>query len=138
MTTPLLLDTCAMIWMGEDAPVAPAAVAAMDKAGIDGTSVLVSPISAWERAMLVAKGRIRSPLSPKAWFDRILSIGGLKLAPLSPDILADASFLPEPLHRDPADRIIIATARALDLTIITRDTLILDYAAQGHVRAIAC
>ena len=138
MTTPLLLDTCAMIWMGEDAPVAPAAVAAMDKAGTDGTPVLVSPISAWERAMLVAKGRIRSPLSPKAWFDRILNIGGLKLAPLSPDILADASFLPEPLHRDPADRIIIATARALDLTIITRDTLILDYAAQGHVRAIAC
>ena len=138
MTTSPLLDTCAMIWMGEDAPIAPAAVTAMDKAGADGTPVLISPISAWERAMLVAKGRLRSPLSPKAWFDRILSVGGLKLAPLSPDILADASFLPEPLHGDPADRIIIATARALDLTIITRDKKILDYAAQGHVRAIAC
>lgn len=88
--------------------------------------------------MLVAKGRIRSPLSPKAWFDRVLSVGGLKLAPLSTDILADASFLPEPLHGDPADRIIIATARAFDLTIVTRDKLILDYAAQGNVRAIAC
>lgn len=138
MNTPLLLDTCAMIWMGEDAPIASAAVTAMDSSEASGTPVLVSPISAWERAVLIAKGRIRSPLSPKAWFDRILRVGGLKLAPLSPDILADASFLPEPLHRDPADRIIIATARALDLTIITRDNLILDYAAQGHVRAVAC
>lgn len=138
MTTALLLDTCAVIWMGENAPIAPAAVAAMDASATNGTPVLISPISAWERAMLVAKGRLRSPLSPKVWFDRILTTGGLKLAPLSPDILADASFLPEPLHRDPADRIIIATARALDLTIVTRDSLILDYAAQGHVRAIAC
>lgn len=138
MTTALLLDTCAVIWMGENASIAPAAVAAMDTSATNGTPVLISPISAWERAMLVAKGRLRSPLSPKAWFDRILTTGGLKLAPLSPDILADASFLPEPLHRDPADRIIIATARALDLTIVTRDSLILDYAAQGHVRALAC
>lgn len=138
MTPTLLLDTCAVIWMGEDAPIAPAAVAAMDAAETNGTPVLISPISAWERGMLVSKGRLRSPLSPKAWFDRILGVGGIKLAPLSPDILADASFLPEPLHRDPADRIIIATARALDLTIVTRDKLILDYAAQGHVRVIAC
>ena len=132
------MSTCAMIWMGEDAPIAPAAVTAMDAAGANGTPVLISPISAWERAMLVSRGRLRSPLPPKAWFNRLLSVGGLKLAPLSPDILADASFLPEPLHRDPADRIIIATARTLDLTIVTRDTLILDYAAQGHVRALAC
>jgi PIN domain nuclease of toxin-antitoxin system len=138
VTPALLLDTCAVIWMGEDAPIAPAAVAAMDAAEVNGIPVLISPISAWERALLVAKGRLRSPISPKAWFDRILSVGGLKLAPLSPDILADASFLPEPLHGDPADRIIIATARALDLTIVTRDRHILEYAAQGHVRAIAC
>lgn len=88
--------------------------------------------------MLVAKGRIRSPMSPKTWFNRVITEGGIGLVPLSPDILADASFLPEPLHRDPADRIIIATARSMDLTIVTRDRHILDYAAQGHVRALAC
>lgn len=138
MNGALLLDTCAVIWFAEDAPIAAAAAAAMDASEADGVPVLISPISAWERALLVAKGRLRSPLSPKDWFDRVLTAGGLKLAPMSPDILADASFLPEPLHRDPADRIIIATARALDLTIVTRDHLILDYAAQGHVRALAC
>lgn len=137
MTT-LLLDTCAAIWMAEDAFIAEAAEEAMDAADAAGDSVLISPISAWERALLVAKGRIRSPLPAKTWFDRLLKEGGLTLAPMSPDILADASFLPEPLHRDPADRIIIATARALDLTIVTRDQLILAYAALGHVRALPC
>lgn len=110
----------------------------MDVSLADDRAVLISPITAWERAMLVAKGRLASPLSPKMWFDRILSLRGIKLAELSPDILMDASFLPQPIHGDPADRIIIATARALDLTIVTRDRLILDYAAHGHVRALAC
>lgn len=138
MNTRLLLDTCALIWIAEDAPISQEAVRAMDAAMAKRTPVLVSPITAWERALLVAKGRLASPLSPRVWFERATRLGGLGLAEMSPDILADASFLPEPLHRDPADRIIIATARALDLTIVTRDNLILDYAAQGHVRAIAC
>lgn len=134
----LLLDTCAVIWIAEDATISDAASAALTDAATTRTQVMVSPISAWERAMLVAKGRIRSPMPPKTWFNRVVTDGGVGLAPLSPDILADASFLPEPLHRDPADRIIIATARALDLTIVTRDSHILDYAALGHVRALAC
>ncbi len=136
--TVLLLDTCAAIWIAEGAPVTDEVLIAMDEAETNGLAVLISPISAWERALLVAKGRIRSTMPPKIWFDRLLTDGGLSLAPMSPGILADASFLPEPLHRDPADRIIIATARTLDLTIVTRDRLILDYAALGHVRALAC
>jgi PIN domain nuclease of toxin-antitoxin system len=47
-------------------------------------------------------------------------------------------MLPGPVHGDPADRILIATARALDLTIVTRDSAILDYSARGHVRALPC
>jgi PIN domain nuclease of toxin-antitoxin system len=136
--TKLLLDTCAVIWMTEDAPITEAASEAMNNAATRNEPVLISPISAWERALLVAKGRLRSPVPPKLWFERALTLGGLGLAPMSPDILADASFLPEPLHRDPADRIIVATARALDLTIVTRDSLILDYSALCHVRALAC
>lgn len=138
MAKTLLLDTCAIIWMAEDAPITGEASRAMDTSLADDRAVLISPITAWERAMLVAKRRLASPLSPKAWFDRVLSLPGIKLAELSPDILMDASFLPQPIHNDPADRIIIATARAFDLTIVTRDRLILDYAAQGHVRALAC
>ena len=103
-----------------------------------GTPVLVSPITAWERGLLAAKGRIASPLTPKRWFELLLSQRGVELAEMSIDILIESSFLPGQLQGDPADRIIVATARALDLTVVTRDRAILDYAAQGHVRALAC
>ena len=57
---------------------------------------------------------------------------------MTPDRLVNSSNLPGDLHRDPADRIIIATARELGMTILTRDRMILDYAARGHVSAMAC
>ena len=52
--------------------------------------------------------------------------------------MVDVGDLPDLAHRDPADRMLIATARRRDLILITRDRAILDYAAAGHVRAIAC
>lgn len=138
MTSRLLLDTCALIWMVEEAPLSEASIAAMNDAFSRRETVFVSPISAWEYALLVAKGRLASPMPPKTWFDRAVKDGSLCLAPLSPDILADASFLPGSIHKDPADRIIISTARALDMIVVTRDDHILRYAALGHVRALAC
>lgn len=133
-----LLDTCAVIWTSEGAPISSGAVEAFDESFEARQALLVSPISAWERGMLVSLGRITSPVSPKTWFDRLLTQPEIELAPMSIDILTDASFLPAAPPRDPADRIVIATARALDLVIVTRDRLILDYAAKGHVRALAC
>lgn len=134
----LLFDTHALIWTVEDQPMSAAAELAISTAAAMGQPVYVSPISAWERGMLVAKGRMSSPLPPKAWFQKVTSDPHIAVAELTMDILTDASFLPAPLHGDPADRILIATARAYDLTLITHDRAILRYAAQGHVRAIAC
>lgn len=134
----LLFDTHALIWTVEDQPITAAAELAISGAAARGRPVYVSPISAWERGMLVAKGRMSSPLSPKTWFQRVTSLPQIAIADLTIDILTDASFLPGPLHGDPADRILIATARANGLTLITRDRAILRYAALGHVRAIAC
>jgi PIN domain nuclease of toxin-antitoxin system len=71
-------------------------------------------------------------------FGEVLATEGVRIEPLSPEVLIDSSYLPGNLHRDPADRILIATARSLGLTIVTRDRIILDYADQGHVRALAC
>ena len=133
-----LLDTCAVIWIVEDQAISPDAMSALNREAAEGRPVMVSPISAWERGMLAARGRLSSPLDPKAWFGRLAARPEVALADLTADILTDASFLPQPIHRDPADRILIATARALDLTIITRDRHILEYAEVGHVRALAC
>lgn len=110
----------------------------MAKAAAAGLPIYVSPYSGWEVGMLVSKGRLRLPEAPLPWFLRLLQRPGVKLAPMGTDILVAASFLPELVHGDPADRIIIATARSLGLTIVTSDRTILSYAAQGHVLAVAC
>jgi PIN domain nuclease of toxin-antitoxin system len=138
MAASLLLDTCAAIWITENEELSDEAVNAMDFAYTEGLPVFVSPITAWERGLLSASGRLRSPVQPLVWFERLVRDAKLAIAPMTPAILVDSSFLPGQIHRDPADRILIATARALDLTLITRDRPILDYSDKGHVRALAC
>jgi PIN domain nuclease of toxin-antitoxin system len=63
---------------------------------------------------------------------------GIALADLSTDILIAASFQPDMPVRDPADRILVATAREYDFTLVTRDRKLLAYADQGHIQALAC
>jgi len=88
--------------------------------------------------MLVSKGRLNLTRSPLDWFARFADEQDLIVLDVSPQILVTSSFLPQPIHPDPADRILIATAREHDLTIITRDRAILAYGAAGHVRVLAC
>ena len=138
MSVALLLDTCAAIWVLENAPLSDTAVAAVDESCDTGRGVYISPITAWEVGMLMSFGRIKSTLAPQRWFRRLLDIPGVKLADMSPDILMATSFLPGDLHCDPADRILAATAREHDYMLVTRDVALLDYAAQGHLRALPC
>ncbi len=134
---PILLDTCAVIWLEAGAAFRPEAEAALQEAQQIGTQVLVSPITAWEIGLLVSKGRLALNLPPLRWFERVLDFG-VDLAPLTPDILVASSQLPGPPLRDPADRIVAATARALRYRLMTRDKPLLEFAAGGHVSAIAC
>lgn len=133
-----LLDTCAAIWISEGSRLEAKAIETIDHAAAAGEAILLSPITAWERGLLMARGKLTSPISAIDWFEGFADRPEIEMAPLTPRILTDAWFLPEPLHRDPADRIIVATARALRLTIITRDSEILGYSERGHVRALRC
>jgi PIN domain nuclease of toxin-antitoxin system len=135
---PLLLDTCAAIWFGNDQPMASAATNAMNEAFVASISVLVSPISAWEIGILCSRGRMRFPEPPQRWFRRIRDTEGVALAELSPEILIASSFLPGAPPNDPADRILAATAREFGYTLVTRDRPLLDYAEQGYMKALAC
>ncbi|MBI4923584.1 MAG: type II toxin-antitoxin system VapC family toxin [Devosia nanyangense] len=138
MASRLLLDTCAIIWVALREPIRPEARTAMREAMIGQESIRISPISAWELGLLSARGKLPATQSPATLFADVLATPGVKVEALSPGVLIDSSFLPGQLHRDPADRILIATARALDLTLVTRDDAILEYADCGHVRAIRC
>jgi PIN domain nuclease of toxin-antitoxin system len=136
MTRPILLDTCAALWLA-DGEISEAAREAIAEADLAGIAVCVSPISAWEVGVLVSKTRIVLSQDPAAWFDTLLSTG-VSLAPMGPQILVASSFLPSGVLRDPADRILAATARALNYRLMTRDGRLLGYAAAGHLSAIAC
>jgi PIN domain nuclease of toxin-antitoxin system len=88
--------------------------------------------------MLVSRGRINLSMSPDKWFARLIQAPGLQLCEMPPSVLAGASFLPGSPPRDPADRILAATAREFGYMLMTRDRPLLDYARQGHLQALAC
>ena len=134
----ILLDTCAAIYIMEKETMRQAAVTAIDEAYDRGERVRVSPITAWEAGLLASKGRFRSQYAPKRWWSLLTSLPQITLAELSADILLESSFLPGRIHRDPADRIIAATAREYGFTVMTRDAALLDYGRQGHLSVLAC
>jgi PIN domain nuclease of toxin-antitoxin system len=135
---PLLLDTCAAIWISEEQPLSDEALSAIERSHRRGEFMYVSPITAWEIGLLVSRGKLTSPLAPMRWFKRLLEAPGVRLADMSLDVLIASSFLPGVPPRDPADRILAATAREHDYRLMTRDTPLLTYARQGHLQALAC
>lgn len=126
-----------MIWIVEDEPISAEATEALNRAA-GGDEIFVSPMTAWEIGLLMARGRLSSPITPQAWFRRILEQPGVALAEMVPDVLIASSFLPGEPPRDPVDRILAATAREFGYSLMTRDRALLDYARQGHLEATAC
>ncbi|MSP01656.1 MAG: type II toxin-antitoxin system VapC family toxin [Acetobacteraceae bacterium] len=142
MNDAVLLDTCAVIWLASGDPLTPDAMAAILRAGVGG-GIFVSPISAWEIGMLSKPragrlGTLSFLPDPKTWFARFMAGPGIRAAPFNLDIAIDASWLPAEIHGDPADRLIVATARHLGVPIVTRDSKLAAYAATGEVAVIAC
>lgn len=135
---PLLWDTCTAIWIYEGVTLAPAARDAMSVAYRDAVPCYVSPITAWEIGMLASRGRLQMLIRPERWFANLFNVPGVWLAEMSPDLLIASSFLPGRPPSDPADRIIVATARELGATLITRDRALIAYGEQGHVAVLAC
>lgn len=100
--------------------------------------VYVSPFTAWELGMLVSKQRLTLSRDPEAWCEEFLAQDFVALAPLPPSVLIASSFLPGSPPKDPADRIIAATAREYGYTLVTRDRALLDYAGEGYINAVEC
>ena len=136
MSTPLLLDTCALIWSLSGAKMSAESVDAIGASGKRGMAVYMSPISVWEIGLLIARGRVS--FTVRQWYEVMRAQPGLALAAMPPEVLLDSSFLPGEPPADPADRILLATARQYGYSIVTRDRKILDYARQGHAAWLAC
>lgn len=113
----VLLDTCAVTYLANGDPMSRACQDAVPSAAL-GAGVLVSSVSAWEVGLLARpanRSRLQFLPDPKTWFARVLAAPGLRLGPLTPDIAVDSSTQPGAPRGDPADRLLIATARSLNV-----------------------
>jgi len=128
-----LLDTHVWIWWH----MAPAKLSRKARAAIENTAryseMLLSVISTWEFCKLLEKGRIGISCDSEEWMAEALQMPKLRIVPITPAISYRSTILPQPFHDDPADQIIVATARDENAAIITKDQLIRDY---SHVRTI--
>ena len=120
----LLLDTCTLLWLAGD----PSELSVPARRSIERNTgfLFVSSISALEIGIKARKGRLRLPQPIPEWFPRALALHGLSELPVTGEIAGRSTTLPA-LHRDPADRILIATAEIHGLRILTPDSLIGQY-----------
>jgi PIN domain nuclease of toxin-antitoxin system len=123
--TPPLLDTHAWIWwVDQDQRLGASTIAALDALPRDQRPFLAD-ISLWEIAMLIERGRLELDLPLSDWLDAAAHPRSVQLVPISPAIAAEVAALPESFHRDPADRLIVATSRVMNLPVLTHDRLII-------------
>ena len=87
----------------------------------------IASISIWEFAMMVTRDRIQLSISPEEWLDYSVNNTGISVLELSPKIVLESCNLPGNFHKDPADRIITATARISRSQLVTKDQKIIDY-----------
>lgn len=137
MRAPLLLDTCACLWLLAGT-LSAAPLAALTEAFNTGTATYVSPITALEVGTLARKGRFRSHLSPQRWFESLLAMPRTMLAAMPPELLLESALLPGGIQGDPYDRIIAATARTYGYTVMTSDQGLRDYAKDGYLSVLEC
>jgi PIN domain nuclease of toxin-antitoxin system len=120
-----LLDTHAWLWwIGRDARLGRKAFEHLDALGPSDRPWL-SAISLWEAAMLIERRRILIDGPLIEWFDAACHPRTIQVLPITPAIAADTAALPAAFHRDPADRLIVATSRVHALPLLTRDKRIL-------------
>jgi len=122
-----LLDTHAWIWwhMQPDHLSGKARAIIGDASRYD--ELLLSAISPWEFCKLLEKERLGINCDAQDWIEAALDMPKLRLVPLSPKLAYQSTILPQPFHNDPADQIIVATAREENAILLTKDQRLLEY-----------
>lgn len=124
----ILLDTHIFVWMvTETEKLSKEAIAAINTA-IPDRLILISAISLWEITMLNCNKRLQFSTPIRMWIEKALTAPGVALAPLNKETLIESCLLSGEIHADPADQMIVATARIENAILITRDQKIIQYA----------
>lgn len=130
-----LLDTHVVIWLGFAERLGSRSIAAIAEAQHKG-GLAISAITAWEVAQLLERSRLELDHPAHQWVEAVAAALDAEQIPVDFRIGATSVALPGDLHRDPADRILAATARLFRLTLVTRDRALLRYAGEGHIEAL--
>ena len=129
----IVLDTHALVWwVAGDPTLSKKAKAAIERE-LSGGEIIVSAISAWEIAMLVEREKLVLSMDVGSWLATVLAVEAVRFIPIDAEIAIKSVDLPGDFHKDPADRMIVATARKLAVPLVTKDEKIRSYA---HVKTI--
>ncbi|KIG10157.1 type II toxin-antitoxin system VapC family toxin [Caballeronia concitans] len=129
----IVLDTHALLWWVSGGALSKQARAAIESESSAGGEIVISTITAWEIALLVKRGKVGLSMDTGDWMDKVARIEGVRFMPVDRSIAIKSVDLPGEFHNDPADRLIVATARALAAPLVTRDRNIRAY---EHVKTI--
>ena len=122
----ILLDTHIWVWWVNGDPRLSAPVRTLIQT-YETIGLAISVISCWEVAKLVEGNRLVLTTGVSDWIEQALAYPGVRLLDLTPEIAVASTQLPPPFHRDPADQIIVATARTYSIPIVTSDARIIQY-----------
>lgn len=133
----IVLDTHIFLWLinGNKEIIESGFLPAINKA-IKDNSIIIPAISLWEISMLVAKQRIILHKNTIDWLKDATSAPGISVYPISPEVAYESTVLPGTFHGDPADRMIVATSRITDGTLLTFDKEIIAYSQHGYVKIL--
>ncbi len=129
----VVLDTCAWIWLCAEPDKLSTTAGEIIQREQKRNGLVVSVFSCWEVAKLVQKGKLKFAIPCREWIEQAIRSPGVTMHPLTPEICLESTALPGSFHGDPADQIIVATARALALPVLTCDRKIRTY---PHVSAM--
>ncbi len=132
----LLLDTHVWIWLMEGSPDLNPQWPKLINEAAQNSLVGIAAITTWEISMLAMKGRLHLEKPVLSWINDALALPGIELLPLTPEIASESAQLPGDFHGDPADRLIVATARIHQLTLLTHDKKIIEYAKNDYVSVL--
>lgn len=114
-----------LYWLGRDPRLTPRQRKLL-KSASEEEPLWVSDISLWEIATLAGLGRIRLHLPLRDWLEAAVAPPLVQRVSISPAVAAEVAVLPDTFHRDPADRIIVASARTIGATVLTQDRRIIE------------
>jgi len=129
----IVLDTPTLVWWVSGDPMLSRKAKAAIERELAGGEIVISAISAWEIAMLVEREKLVLSMEASSWLATIATIEAVRFMPVDIEIATRSVDLPGEFHKDPADRMIVATARKLAAPLVTKDEKIRAYA---HVKTI--